>query len=262
MSQRYVIMRGQVFRWEEKEPFVSSGKSILGALEYDRDADALRCHVCGGWYRRLGNHIANREDHPDTQAYRLEHGIRRTTGLWSPGLRQLAREQARAELSKSNGFSVITAEQRHNAIARAAMTQRRGIPKHESRNERGRCDAQLRAKILSLAPVSAADGMAARSRMGGVTALRPRRYRGVTFTEPILRELLIDFYVLNRRLPHARDWGKGSLPSQGCYGKMYGGMKAAYEAAGLGLIAAKEPARLRSPRKHTAAMDLVSLAGD
>lgn len=58
-KQRYVIIRGQVFRWEEKAPFAPSGKSIEGAIEYDRDKESLKCHECGDWHRGLAGHVAS-----------------------------------------------------------------------------------------------------------------------------------------------------------------------------------------------------------
>jgi len=40
----HVIIRGHVFTREEKSPFVVSGESLLGALEYNQDTDETKCH--------------------------------------------------------------------------------------------------------------------------------------------------------------------------------------------------------------------------
>jgi hypothetical protein len=43
-KQRYVIICGQVFRYEDKSPFVPSGRSVNGALEYDKSGESIKCH--------------------------------------------------------------------------------------------------------------------------------------------------------------------------------------------------------------------------
>jgi len=35
MQTTHVIIRGHIFTYAEKAPFVASGQSLLGALEYD-----------------------------------------------------------------------------------------------------------------------------------------------------------------------------------------------------------------------------------
>lgn len=57
-----------------------------GTLEYDPDADRLRCTVCGNWYRNLAQHA--RLTHGLSAAdYRELAGLNRTTALMAPGLR-------------------------------------------------------------------------------------------------------------------------------------------------------------------------------
>ena len=73
-EQRHVLIRGHVFKWEEKEPFVQSGVSVAGAVEYDFANDKLRCHECGEWFLNLGSHIAQYHQ-MKTEEYRLKHGL-------------------------------------------------------------------------------------------------------------------------------------------------------------------------------------------
>lgn len=51
-SSRHVILMDAVFRWEEKAPFEPSGKSVLGALEYNKACETVRCHECGDWFAK------------------------------------------------------------------------------------------------------------------------------------------------------------------------------------------------------------------
>jgi hypothetical protein len=60
--------------------------------------------------------------------------------------------------------------------------------------------------------------------------------------DDILIEALRDFYVLNSRLPTARDWRSGILPNQKTYERHFGGLRGAYKAAGLGKVVPQEAA--------------------
>ena len=101
-KQRYVIVRGQVFRWEEKEPFTPSGKSVKGALEYDREAEKLKCHECGRWKSGLGGHV--RVHGITSREYKLRHSLRLVTGLLSPTFSVRAAENGR-ERAKNPRFT-------------------------------------------------------------------------------------------------------------------------------------------------------------
>jgi hypothetical protein len=84
---RHVLIRGHLFTHTEKAPFVSSGESLLGALEYDLARDLVKCHECGAWKRGLGAHVLrvhgiNRLD------YAQKHGLRKCAALSSPTVRK------------------------------------------------------------------------------------------------------------------------------------------------------------------------------
>jgi hypothetical protein len=55
-----VIIRGHVFPRAEKEPFVASGESLLGALEYNQETDQTKCHECGKMNGCLGRRTISR----------------------------------------------------------------------------------------------------------------------------------------------------------------------------------------------------------
>lgn len=79
----HVLIRGHVFTYAEKSPFVASGMSVLGALEYDEAADRLKCHECGMWVRGLGNHV--RTHGMKRREYNRKHGMSASRALCTPG---------------------------------------------------------------------------------------------------------------------------------------------------------------------------------
>lgn len=76
-----VIIRGHVFDYSDKAPFVASGRSVLGAIEYDEEKDKRRCHECGEWFGNVGHHL--RHHGIKAYAYRQAHGLARATSLAS-----------------------------------------------------------------------------------------------------------------------------------------------------------------------------------
>jgi hypothetical protein len=69
----------------------------LGRL--DTNGDRLTCHLCGGGYRSLGQH-AVRAHGLSADAYRATFGLRQSTGLVAPSLRELKRELAARTLGR------------------------------------------------------------------------------------------------------------------------------------------------------------------
>jgi hypothetical protein len=70
----HVIICGQVFPWNEKAPYVMSGNSVLGALEYNQEQEVVKCHECGDWFKELGVH-AYRAHGVKAMTYKSERGI-------------------------------------------------------------------------------------------------------------------------------------------------------------------------------------------
>ena len=86
MKETHVIVLGGVYAWESKAPYVESGHSVLGALEYNEGDNRIKCHECGGWYRSLGKHVA--ETHGmRPREYRRDHGLKTSTSLSVPSVR-------------------------------------------------------------------------------------------------------------------------------------------------------------------------------
>lgn len=76
----HVLIGGMIFPWEAKAPYVASGYSILGGLEYNYLNDHVRCHVCGKWFAMLYSHLREIEG-MDLDTYRTTFGLRNSTIL-------------------------------------------------------------------------------------------------------------------------------------------------------------------------------------
>ncbi len=63
----------------------------IGRLEYDPIEDALLCHVCGGWYHNLAQHVRLRH-HMSASDYREYAGLNRQTRLITPTMRERLRD--------------------------------------------------------------------------------------------------------------------------------------------------------------------------
>lgn len=249
----HVIINGQVFLYRQKAPFVPSGKSVLGALEYDPDADKVRCHECGRWFKNLGKH-ANMTHNLKGPEYKKKHGLRKKTALVSEDQRT-----ARIQMGRER-VPLLHASQ--NAARRAASRERllvHPLPrKHtpERRNLTDTCQAQMLAKVRSIAEIVGHTPSVRELRQHGVSpsslcttfnmstcnlggvmsllGLQPNRSPGFQYSKPMLIELLRDFYVCHKRLPYQSDFARGLSPSRHMYQHSFGSFEKACQEAGLG----------------------------
>lgn len=79
--ETHVIVAGNFFSWQDKAPYVRSGHSILGAVEYDERTDEVKCHACGKWCKSISEHVAAQKRHGSSlhgssREYRIRHGFR------------------------------------------------------------------------------------------------------------------------------------------------------------------------------------------
>lgn len=133
----HVLIRGHVFTYAEKAPFVASGVSVLGALEYDEATDKTKCHECGAWFGGMGTHI--RAHGLKRAEYNQRHGLCRASALGGLGVRDKHRK---AVSSRST-----------NALhsARSSARPRGSSRSMEEANEKARCAAQLLYRLQILA---------------------------------------------------------------------------------------------------------------
>jgi hypothetical protein len=259
-----VLIRGKVFLYKQKAPFVPSGKSVLGALEYDETTDRVRCHECGEWRCHLGPHVSKSHG-IDSREYRRRHGI--ASGSPISGIQTTARFSAAAQKRKAMGaLKIGTREQMLRAVAASAETRRArkqsGEPPRlhaERRNENGTCQAQLMARIRSVADRVGRTPTRAELRSAGIDADSACLAFNVSslgsvmslaglarndcatgrrkYSRVILTEMLRDFYTRWGRLPAMPDFRIGLLPKHQNFHYHFGSMAAAYEAAGLAKVA-------------------------
>lgn len=249
-NQRYVIVCGDVFRWAEKEPFVPSGKSVLGAIEYDRDAETVKCHECGKWMHSISQgHL--KVHGVSAREYKINHGLFQKTPLMSPV--RVARMRWGRD---SKVLDRLRAQSRAIAPRKARGIETAGWAEAQNRN--GVCRAQVLAAIktkaiLGRCPTEADIGQrfvrAAQrhfrswSSACAAAGFRPNAYgKGrPEIDRATLLETLRDYYVLNGRVPRARDCGRRArLCCLSTYCKEFGTWGSALEAAGLSRVRASE----------------------
>ena len=180
MGNGYVIIRGIVFPSAEKAPFVASGVSYLGATEYDKERDLLRCHECGEWYKGIGNHVVNAHK-MNLSDYKGRHGLRQSSSLLCLAAQKKISENNLRAGNSSNFHTHVARNKgrRWNIGTRPELTDAGivsapavpritvtgdgynasgNVPKSrrprvdlEARNDRGVCQAQILFKIQTLA---------------------------------------------------------------------------------------------------------------
>jgi hypothetical protein len=145
MNADHVLIRGHVFTYAEKAPFMPSGASVLGALEYDEATDRTKCHECGTFQSMLGKHIKThtlgRVD------YNQRHGLRNKTKLTGPKKLQSMKETGLAtrRANGTTGWAGGRSSPTTNRSSHAAIFS--PDSHNEARNERNRCTAQLIYRI-------------------------------------------------------------------------------------------------------------------
>lgn len=141
-----VIIRGHVFDYAEKAPFVVSGKSALGALEYDDQAEKIKCHECGRWFASVSDAHVRTHD-ISVSIYKLRHGLNQTTKLLTPESKEKRKRQA--ERSGLSGKAALTRFKSGPRVKRRIV---KGHPDQtESANEKARCKAQTLFRLQVLA---------------------------------------------------------------------------------------------------------------
>lgn len=140
----HVLIRGHVFTYEEKAPFVASGVSVLGAVEYDEESDRIKCHECSEWMKDISRH-AKHAHGISSRDYRLRHGLRLDGGLMSRSSSHIRAKLSKRAMPKTLGDKVNGAQMVRQP------GQHVGRKRVEGRNEDGRCRAQLAFRLQLLA---------------------------------------------------------------------------------------------------------------
>ena len=200
-SDRSVIIRGHVFKYCDKAPFVPSGMSVLGALEYDTAHDALKCHECGGYFSMLSGHVSV---HGLTAIeYKKKHGLRFQSSLYSPGKKLEAAERMTAKPSMK------VYAKGHPPLCKTHPSQK-GSVQSESRNATGRCKAQMLFKIQTMAARLKRTPTAQEMISEGFTSHDLLRVFGKTRAEVLLmcgiKPNPTAIHMLDERMPWPKDY--------------------------------------------------------
>jgi hypothetical protein len=138
-AENHIIVCGQVFPWKAKAPYVMSGHSILGALEYNQEQEVVKCHECGDWFKELGVHVF-RAHGIKAATYKAERGISFGSSLSAIGSRKL-----RAKNLRRRGLvGKHTFKKGHQPHGNGSFSP-------EVRNLHMTCKAQLMQKARDLA---------------------------------------------------------------------------------------------------------------
>lgn len=152
---RKVLIRGHIFDYSEKEPFVVSGVSVLGALEYDPAADKIRCHECGSWFRSITNLHLQWMHRISSRDYKVKHGLNAKTALCCPSASTNIRKAESSGLRRNKKWRkertdrLLDASRKHKQVHGNNRSNRK--MQAERANEIGRCEAQTLFRIQVLA---------------------------------------------------------------------------------------------------------------
>jgi hypothetical protein len=237
-NKRQVRILNRIFDYEEKAPFVPSGRSLQGAVEIDPKSGFAKCHECGHWMESIGNHVA-RAHSMTAKGYKIKHGLRAKTSLSSTRL-----HEQRKLLSKQLWLSGRLALPPGN-WGRHRWHQ----STEEGNNVRGLCPVQMPKKIRELAGKlghmpstkevekagilykilrdrygSGADGIELCCRDLG---LKPnRRPYSVSAHQNEHLDSVVSFVLSKGRAPTRSDFAKGVLAlSWTSIGNVFGGMR-------------------------------------
>ena len=256
MAEQFVRINGKTLLYKQKAPFVASGMSIQGGIEYDAEEDKLRCHECGEWFKSLGPHIWQAHG-ISGRDYKSKHALMMGSSLVNENMRLIASRT----MAAMNSADPEACRKRISNLLNRGRGSRVHRLRAELRNERRTCPAQLLADIRKLASKlghTPSQTELSQAKMSGRSAclalnvktigavvslagLVPNGSSHFLYTPEVLIEILRDFYVSHGRLPRQRtDHNRGLLPSCPTFRRAFGSMKQAFRAAGLGLVAAAE----------------------
>lgn len=221
---------GEIYFGNLKEPFmpVLLGHGYLGVIQYNKSKDKIQCHVCGLFFRAIGNH--SRVVHGmDAEEYRVKFEIPQCMALIGEGTREkmIAGANNPEHLAERRKNFKKMLDNKKKDEPRVGHKRRIG-----SKNKTGTCPLQLLESIKKLSK----DGKAmsysefAKTHHGQIEAIENTfgSYREAVrlanleytdkraagdFTKTQLIEILKNFYEKHGRTPVASDQRRGYVPT-------------------------------------------------
>lgn len=255
-QERKVRIDGELVFYKDKAPYVPSGHSVKGGLEYDEAEDKVKCHECGEWFHSLASHVV--KGHQMMAAdYKRQHGLKQSSALVSEGLRHaLVAKKSGYYWEKLNDQAAMRAHMEMMQKRRRKPSGRRHrVDWSEYRNRHGLCHAQLLESVRALVETVGRfprtsdlkeHGLLRKTLIARFGSLEQavslavgRKYRSLPRSKFYsIRELkvLLQTFVKNTgKLPTESDFRRGLLPAKSTYIYNFGSWKAAVRKCGLTL---------------------------
>lgn len=252
---RHVRIGGEILFYASKAPYIVSGFSIAGAVEYDKEDDTLRCHECGGWIKHLGVHA--RLHNLTARQYKIKHGLHSSASLVNEKCRTnlivRARRSFEEKLTIRQSFFKNWGS-RYGKRKPSVFFKGRGRP--EGKNKNVLCLPQLKEKIIALAKIlgrtpraidlarvgmnhrTVAKTFGSLERAMKLCNLIPNRRFGTggalvyDYNKAALVALLKDFRKAHGRFPSTSDANRKLIPNRHIFVRRFGSWPAALKAAG------------------------------
>lgn len=244
---QHVIIGGSIMLYKEKSPYVPSGLSIAGALEYRKSDDKIKCHECGNWFYSMGAHLV--KVHGMTaREYKTKHGLRVKSSLCGERMRKVAIRNITA-LNFARGGTPLTLCREARAHATESLKKAAFHTKTvEMRNTEGSCQAQIMSKFKTLAAelgrtpsvkdlerndlnvgkVKYSLNVATLEQAALLCGLQPnqKKQRGdVLWPKSLLIASIKAFALTHKRLPSLSDTRRGMTPPYTAILREFGGLQ-------------------------------------
>lgn len=233
-----------------KEPLreVPDGFGYLGTLKFDKTNEFTQCHVCGYYFKQLGQHV--RFNHGlKAEDYKSQFGLTRGAALTAPVTREKMRQATWLKLTPDQRV------QRTKDLLANRGSRPRGAGKSlQQKNREGRCPDQLLQKIIDLSELTehtpsmkdCADILGHGWRMSilrtfgtwnnavKLAGLKPNTAADgakTRYSEVQAVAMLRDFKDQHGREPYISDLKDGLLPSEDVYRRLFGKFSKAKEFA-------------------------------
>lgn len=129
--------------YKAQPPFfkVKKGYGYQGVVMYDPIEKRLQCHICGKFFKTIGQHI--KKHNVSAIRYREIYGLNRTTSLSSPLTHSMRSKQA-YKLIKKRSIAFIKAMQKKAIKARKGKT----FPfRVQNNNKNSTCKLQIKSRF-------------------------------------------------------------------------------------------------------------------